>query len=331
MNVDLTGKVAIVTGGSRGIGREIAADLAEVGAKVAILGRDEAKAVAAAQEIGGGARGYRCDVSVTSEIETALEHIEQDLGPTDILVNNAGTTRDNLLFRIGEDDWDLVLDTNLKGPFLITKLAARGMIKRRWGRGRLDGQQGAGELRGVESRIDRVHQGRGTRAGIAQRHVQRGGAGLHRYRADARHLGRSEADAASRDSARTTRNRARCGRRRALSRLRSGKLHYGPGDRGRRRHGDVTSNLLTGRNMAMDMKQLEEKVKDIIVEELGVERDKLKPEASFMEDLGADSLDTVELVMAFEKEFDIDIPDEEAEKLRTVGDAMKYLHDKMGK
>jgi acyl carrier protein len=83
--------------------------------------------------------------------------------------------------------------------------------------------------------------------------------------------------------------------------------------------------------MAMDMKQLEEKVKDIIVEELGVERDKLKPEASFMEDLGADSLDTVELVMAFEKEFDIDIPDDEAEKLRTVGDAMKYLHDKMGK
>ena len=67
--------------------------------------------------------------------------------------------------------------------------------------------------------------------------------------------------------------------------------------------------------MAMDMKQLEEKVKDIIVEELGVERDKLTSEASFMEDLGADSLDTVELVMAFEKEFDIDIPDEEAEKL----------------
>ena len=92
----------------------------------------------------------------------------------------------------------------------------------------------------------------------------------------------------------------------------------------------MTSNLLTGRNMAMDMKQLEEKVKDIIVEELGVEREKLTAEASFMEDLGADSLDTVELVMAFEKEFDIDIPDEEAEKLRTVGDALKYLHEKLG-
>jgi acyl carrier protein len=79
------------------------------------------------------------------------------------------------------------------------------------------------------------------------------------------------------------------------------------------------------------MSDLEEKVKDIIVEELGVEREKLTDGASFMEDLGADSLDTVELVMAFEKEFDVDIPDEEAEKLRTVGDAMKYLHEKMGK
>jgi acyl carrier protein len=79
------------------------------------------------------------------------------------------------------------------------------------------------------------------------------------------------------------------------------------------------------------MSDMVEKVKDIIVEELGVEREKLTDSASFMEDLGADSLDTVELVMAFEKEFDIDIPDEEAEKLRTVGDALKYLQAKLGK
>jgi acyl carrier protein len=78
------------------------------------------------------------------------------------------------------------------------------------------------------------------------------------------------------------------------------------------------------------MSGIEDKVKDIIAEELGVEREKLTDDASFMEDLGADSLDQVELVMAFEKEFDIDIPDEEAEKLRTVGDALKYLHEKMG-
>ncbi len=79
-----------------------------------------------------------------------------------------------------------------------------------------------------------------------------------------------------------------------------------------------------------DMAELEAKVKDIIAEELGVEKEKLTHEASFMEDLGADSLDTVELVMAFEKEFDIDIPDEEAEKLRTVGDALTYLHQRLG-
>lgn len=78
------------------------------------------------------------------------------------------------------------------------------------------------------------------------------------------------------------------------------------------------------------MSDLHDKIKDIIVEELGVERDKVTDDASFMEDLGADSLDTVELVMAFEKEFDIDIPDEDAEKMGTVGDAMKYLHEKMG-
>ncbi len=78
------------------------------------------------------------------------------------------------------------------------------------------------------------------------------------------------------------------------------------------------------------MSELDDKVIDIIVEELGVERDKVNKDASFMEDLGADSLDTVELVMAFEKEFDVDIPDEEAEKLRTVGDALDYLQQKMG-
>ena len=77
------------------------------------------------------------------------------------------------------------------------------------------------------------------------------------------------------------------------------------------------------------MADLDEKVKEIIAKELGVERDKLTNEASFMEDLGADSLDTVELVMEFEKEFNIDIPDEDAEKLRTVGDALNYLKSKV--
>ena len=79
------------------------------------------------------------------------------------------------------------------------------------------------------------------------------------------------------------------------------------------------------------MSDVAERVRKIVVEHLGVDAEKVTPEASFIDDLGADSLDTVELVMAFEKEFDIDIPDEDAEKLRTVGDAMNYLHEKIGK
>jgi len=75
------------------------------------------------------------------------------------------------------------------------------------------------------------------------------------------------------------------------------------------------------------MADVEQKVKDIIINELGVEAEKVTPEASFVEDLGADSLDTVELVMAFEEEFGMEIPDEEAEKLQTVGDAIKYIQE----
>ena len=78
------------------------------------------------------------------------------------------------------------------------------------------------------------------------------------------------------------------------------------------------------------MADIEAKVKDIIINELGVEADKVTPEASFVEDLGADSLDTVELVMAFEEEFGMEIPDEDAEKLQTVGDAISYIRDHSG-
>ena len=80
----------------------------------------------------------------------------------------------------------------------------------------------------------------------------------------------------------------------------------------------------------MSNDELVQKVKDIIAESLGVKKTEVVPTASFIDDLNADSLDIVELVMTIEKEFDIDIPDEEAEKLRTVGDALKYLHDKLG-
>jgi acyl carrier protein len=92
-------------------------------------------------------------------------------------------------------------------------------------------------------------------------------------------------------------------------------------------------SLLTTRNSSKNMseKSIEEKVKDIIVEQLGVTAEQVTPSASFIEDLGADSLDTVELVMAFEEEFGVEVPDEDAEKLQSVGDVIKYIEEKAGK
>lgn len=81
----------------------------------------------------------------------------------------------------------------------------------------------------------------------------------------------------------------------------------------------------------MSEKSIEEKVKDIIIEQLGVNAEQVTINASFIEDLGADSLDTVELVMAFEEEFGVDVPDEDAEKLQSVGDVIKYIEEKKGK
>jgi 3-oxoacyl-[acyl-carrier protein] reductase len=134
MKIDLSGKSAVVTGSTRGIGRAIAGALAESGARVAIVGRDVARAQEAAVQLGGDARGYACDVADSASVVAMIESVEKDFGSVDILVNNAGLTRDNILFRIKDDDWDAVLDANLRGAFVAIRAASRGMMKKRWGR-----------------------------------------------------------------------------------------------------------------------------------------------------------------------------------------------------
>ncbi|HEV8409536.1 MAG TPA: 3-oxoacyl-[acyl-carrier-protein] reductase [Gemmatimonadaceae bacterium] len=133
MKIDLSGKSALVTGSTRGIGRAIAETLASCGAKVAVVGRDKSKSDAVAGGI-AGARGYACDVASPSDVLKLVEEVEKDFGAIDILVNNAGITRDNLMLRIKDDDWDAVLDSNLRSAFLAIRAASRGMMKRRWGR-----------------------------------------------------------------------------------------------------------------------------------------------------------------------------------------------------
>ena len=134
MEIDLSGRVALVTGGTRGIGREIATTLSACGARVAVVGRDADRAKEVASSMSGEARGYAADVSVTSQVTTLVESVERDFGSLDILVNNAGLTRDNILLRLKDEDWDMVLAANLRAAFASVRAAARGMMKRRWGR-----------------------------------------------------------------------------------------------------------------------------------------------------------------------------------------------------
>jgi 3-oxoacyl-[acyl-carrier protein] reductase len=133
MKIDMNGRVALITGSTRGIGKAIAETLVGCNAKVAVVGRDAAKAKEVASSI-GAAGGFSCDVSDPDSIEALVTAVEKELGSVDILVNNAGITKDNILFRLKNEDWDAVLDANLRGAFVAIRAASRGMMKRRWGR-----------------------------------------------------------------------------------------------------------------------------------------------------------------------------------------------------
>ena len=131
-------QIAIVTGAGRGIGEAIAKRLADGGAKVACVSRSEANSAKVAEAINavhpGAARAYAVDVADKKAVEATSAQIFADFGKVDILVNNAGITRDGLAMRMSEEDWDAVIDTNLKGAFNFIQAVMRPMIKQRSGR-----------------------------------------------------------------------------------------------------------------------------------------------------------------------------------------------------
>lgn len=136
--MSLSGKIAVVTGGSRGIGRAVCQHLAALGATVVVnyvsnpTAADET--VQSIQSVGGKAEAVQFNVAAAEETEAAFKRIIDVHGRVDILVNNAGITRDGLLMKMKEEQWDEVLNTNLKGVFLCTKAVSRVMMKQRWGR-----------------------------------------------------------------------------------------------------------------------------------------------------------------------------------------------------
>ena len=171
----LTDKVAVVTGAAQGIGKAIAETLAQRGAHVVIADIKLEKAEATAQAIAAGtgrrAIAVQCNVTDSESAKALIDRTLEEFGRIDILINNAGTTRDNLIMRISDADWDLVLGINLKGAFNCSKAAVRPMMKQRSGRivnissvvwsgrtGRPD------QLFGLQSGPDRFHQITGQRS-----------------------------------------------------------------------------------------------------------------------------------------------------------------------
>ena len=147
---DLSGKTAIVTGAARGIGAEIAKRLAEDGANVAVCDlkaewcEDTVKAVEA---LGRKAKAYGVNVAASAEVDTCVKGVIADFGGVDILVNNAGITKDGLMMRMSDEDWDAVIDVNLKGTFLFTRAVSRPMMKNK----AADGTQAGGSIINIAS------------------------------------------------------------------------------------------------------------------------------------------------------------------------------------
>ena len=132
--LDFTNKVVIVTGSARGIGRTLAEEFARCGANVVITDLDQATCEQVAGEISPNALGVKANVTVAADVDGLMQAALDRFGRVDVVVNNAGITRDTLMIRMDEKDWYMVLDINLKGAFLVTKAAARIMMKQRTGR-----------------------------------------------------------------------------------------------------------------------------------------------------------------------------------------------------
>ena len=128
------GRVAVITGAARGIGFATAQRFCAEGAKVAVIDLDESAAVEAAARLDGEAIGIGCDVADAAGVAAAFERIVAELGGVHVLVNNAGVTRDNLLFKLTEDDWDMVMGVHLKGAFLMSKAAQQHFVAQKYGK-----------------------------------------------------------------------------------------------------------------------------------------------------------------------------------------------------
>jgi 3-oxoacyl-[acyl-carrier protein] reductase len=320
-------RVALVTGGSRGIGRAIAERLAADGHQVAInytANKEAAEAaVDAITAAGGTAIAVQGDVGDPEAVAEIFEAVIERLGPVEILVNNAGITRDGLILRMGIEAWDDVIETNLRSVYLATKTALRSMLRAKWGRiisissvSGIAGNPGqanyAASKAGIIGFTKSVAREVGSR-GITVNAVAPGFIETDMTEA----LGEEITTAAA--------ERIALGR---LSFLRRSCLCDGSHARRRRRDSAVGTQE-EPKETVMDRSEIESKLTDLLVDELGIDRDSIALDARFEEDLDVDSLGVVELLMALEDNFGVKIPDEEAEQIATVGEAVDLVEKKL--
>ncbi len=355
--MSLHGKVAIVTGSAQGIGRAIAESLAQAGADIVVADLDPGRSkdtVAAVEQLGRKALNVKVNVADANDTKAMVDQVLKEWGKVDILVNNAGITRDGLLLRMKEEDWNLVLQVNLNGTFNCTKAVLLPMTKQRYGRivniasivgvmgnvGQANYAASKAAVIGLTKTVAREYASRSVTVnavapGFIDTAMTTGVVdGGERHAPEANsigtvgHTGRyCGGGAFSRVGRGRLYHRARVARERgdvdALTDC-GDRILYDAAATGSQRQGGSRMGKEAGKSMGT----VDERVKKIIGEQLGVEEDEVTPEASFVEDLGADSLDTVELVMALEEEFGIEIPDEDAEKILTVGKALDYIKEK---
>ncbi|MDU1049287.1 MAG: 3-oxoacyl-[acyl-carrier-protein] reductase [Veillonella sp.] len=291
----LEGKVALVTGASRGIGRAVAIQLAQSGADVAV---NYSGSEAAAQEtvdailaLGRKAIKIKANVANAEEVAAMVEETHKTFGHIDILVNNAGITRDGLLMRMKDEDFDAVIDINLKGVYLVTKAVSKIMMKQR-----------AGHIINMTSVVGLM-----------------GNAGQANYAASkAGVIGFTKSCAKELASRGIT-----------VNAIAPGFINTDMTDvlPEKVKEAMVTQIPLGRMAKAEEVAAVTtfDKVKAIVVEQLGVDEAEVTIDSTFIDDLGADSLDIVELIMAFEEEFNVEIPDDVAEKIKTVKDTVEYI------
>ena len=359
----LDGKVALVTGGSRGIGRACCEALAEQGATVIV---NYVKGEAAAREVadaiaakGGKAEIPGFDVADTKAVDAAVDDIAKRHGSLDILVANAGISIDGLLLRLKDEDLDRLFATNVKGALACARACSRRHDARQPGphrlhveRRRRDGQRRADGLRrlkaaliGAAKSIAREYASRNITVNV----VAPGFIDTDMTRDDDR---RDEGAAREDHPARPHRHGARRRGRVRVPRQRRGRLRHGPGAPRERRHvrlkralrrrgelagmtreapcyaplpldsGRRFSDTRRGISMATGHPQRGQAHHQGAARR---RREGHQARVQFIDDLGADSLGLVELVLAFEEAFEIDIPDEDTEKIRTVQDAIDYI------